>query len=132
MNTDRLLKLADRLDTVPPDRFDLDAWFQSFTEDECGTAACAVGWACTIPEFNAAGFRAEMSDDGYCLCPQYIPADTGPVYTSWAAVREFFGLTQPEADRLFFAGSYPLDSDPTPAEVAARIRGFVRQEGVTP
>jgi hypothetical protein len=42
MHTERLLKLADFLETVPPDKFDMNGWGR---EDDCGFAGCAIGWA---------------------------------------------------------------------------------------
>lgn len=61
MNKERLLKLADLLDTVPPEGWTFSTWARADNWSEPpiighrGTVACAAGWATTIPEFAAAG-----------------------------------------------------------------------------
>lgn len=54
----RLTKLADFMDSLPADRahgFDM----RTFREQtKCGTVACALGWATTIPSFRRAGMTA--------------------------------------------------------------------------
>lgn len=60
MNKERLLILADFLDTVPEDRFDMRRWADAgFSDGKCGTRACALGWACTILEFQQLGLYLE-------------------------------------------------------------------------
>lgn len=58
---DRLLKLADFLETVPEGRFDFGHWagedWRGAQDLSCGTSACAMGWAPSIPEFAALGLR---------------------------------------------------------------------------
>ena len=63
MRKDYLLMIVDRLKSVKPERFDLGNWagsnlipWQGRDDLSCGTIACAIGWATTIPEFRAAGF----------------------------------------------------------------------------
>lgn len=57
----RLLRLADFLDTLEPARFDFNRWVGlswGGKEDlSCGTTACGLGWATTIPEFRELGLR---------------------------------------------------------------------------
>jgi hypothetical protein len=106
MHKERLLRLADLLDIVPADQFNLSHW-------KCGTTACAVGWACTIPEFQAEGLHL---------------TDNDPVFgdfASWPAVRMFFELDKQDANHLFFVWDYPNRNRTTPAEVATRIRELV-------
>jgi hypothetical protein len=106
MNKKRLLKLADFLVTVPPERFDLEVW-------ACGAVACAVGWASEVPEFREAGFRLDQFD-----CPAFEGEE------DWEAVAAFFGVDYEQASRLFGKSSYwPHRSGPL--DVAARIRSFV-------
>lgn len=109
MNKERLTILADHLRTVDPEGFDLTDW-------RCGTVACAVGHACTIPEFQAAG----LGLSGYSGTPEY-----GSLL-SWAAVRVFFGLTFEQAHSLFDSGHYPDRTGPD--NVADSIDAFVRGE----
>lgn len=53
----RLLKLARFLDTLPPERFYFGRWASAVCIDDCGTTACAMGWATTIPAFRKLGLR---------------------------------------------------------------------------
>lgn len=125
----RLLVLAEWLETkVPPGRFSLKDWTadrDSIPTLECGTAACACGWAGIIPEFNALGFRLVQAPI-YPGCDKKVPA---PAYdredSGWPSVAAFFGLTHLNAEHLFSELSY--ESDPPPTEVAARIRSFVAE-----
>jgi hypothetical protein len=138
MKTERLLKLADFLDTVPNSRFNIWSWTSHASGEgdtstavkalgvarhHCGTTACAVGWACTIPEFKAAGlgFSAEKWGD----IPVYHDPDgiAAPKFY-WTAVTEFFGLDAGTATSLFTDEGYSVD-DPTPADVAAKIHRVV-------
>ena len=108
----RLLKLADRLDTVPNRKFDLACW-------ECSTAACAMGYACRMPAFNKAGLKFVNS----------VPTYKGR--TGFDAAREFFGLSkgdsvfQDEALALFSPTYNPLGLKATPKKVAKQIRQLV-------
>lgn len=120
----RLLRLlSDFLRTVPPDRFDLDYWAsaaggrRTFAPDACGTTACAIGWACTLPAFNAAGLRL----DG--VNPSYLDQD-GFERRGWAAADRVFGISRWETSHLFESSTYP-DEELTPAHVADRIDAFL-------
>jgi hypothetical protein len=104
MNTKRLLILAAFLETVPEHKFDLEDWRDTglerltsgeringdYTTDEkllnnsCGTTGCAIGWACTIPEFIEDGFTWDGSS------PLLTNSDT-KLY-EWFAVEEFFSI----------------------------------------
>jgi len=99
----RLMKLADFLDTVPRKHFDMNIYVEGIrTGDgeykidglinhECGTSACALGWACTMPEFRKAGLRLSGSM---------------PIYKNWdeqSAAKRFFGITEKEAETLFYS-----------------------------
>jgi hypothetical protein len=137
MNKERLLKLATFLDTVPGPKFDLTHWRSKpnrysnpalayevsdadLLDPECGTTACAVGWACTIPEFKAAGLS-------HSATPQYswtTAAGEELVSMGWNAVKRFFDLDGADADFLFMAHKYPVLLR-GPAVVAQRIRNLV-------
>jgi hypothetical protein len=134
VNKERLLKLADFLDTVHPNKFEISSWLNTgwrarggCTEAElldldCGTTACAVGWACTIPEFKAEG----LGFGGIVPMPTLQMPD-GKTLTSWEAVREFFGLTQPEALNLFDRGAYATGPYASATTVARKIRLLVER-----
>ena len=123
MNSKRLLKLADFLDTVPRKRFNLGLWqqygFKPKAESACGTVACAMGWACTIPSFKRAGLKAHK-DDRY------------PIFENqegFSAAAKFFDISFPQAERLFSSSGYGnrFNSDAvTPKKVAKAIRNFVK------
>lgn len=66
MNRENLQKLADHLDTVKPEAFDM-SWFAmdehgdglDLHQHDCGTAGCAVGYG------PAAGFPVTQDDIGW-------------------------------------------------------------------
>lgn len=155
MNTERLLILADALETrIPADRFDLRFWRESDTDtyvgptttDEalirgCGTSACAVGWACALPELQAQGLTWDVERgipifSGLSEETLKQSEDSGAkaYFIAWGSVREFFEIDRKTADYLFDLDAYQNDADfidPTPANVAARIRWLV-DGGVIP
>jgi hypothetical protein len=87
---------------------------------ECGFAACAAGWACTIPEFNRAGLRLESD---------YLEdTDFYPEFKSnkgFDALPNFFGIEVKEAYYFFYPDQYKT-ANPLPTTVAKRIRKFVK------
>ena len=113
MTQDRLLKLAAHLRTVAPETFDLADW-------SCGSAACAVGHACMMPEFEAEGLTLTR----YLLG---LAAPAFGQYSGWPAVRAFFCLTWDQAQELFAGHCYPAGLDGA-NHVADRIEEFVRGE----
>lgn len=125
----RLRLLADRLETVPPDQFDIDMWAgasprpepgKAPTVGDCGTVACAVGWATTVPELSRAGLRLAWC--GVSAYPVYGGLTDGP------AVAAFFGLSEQEEEQLFRGESYPPHREVTPLGVARRVRAFLAGE----
>lgn len=84
---------------------------------DCGFAACAVGWACSIPEFQEAGLKLVRDDDS-----------AYPVYEdnhSFDAVYRFFDVDWTTSNALFGASAYGQgDQVVNPSEVATRIRGY--------
>lgn len=128
----RLLKLADLLDTIPAERFYLGTWcgpdWAGAPDLSCGTTACALGWATTIPEFRKLGVR--MKREGINVGPGFAQARCpNPA----GVAKRLFGICD-TTDRgyedynyLFFPSAYPRDSRTKPREVAARIREFVSE-----
>lgn len=116
----RLLKLCtERLDTLPPGRYDHSTWvggdWGGKTDLSCGTTACAMGWATTIPSFRRLGLK---------LDPTYKIV-FGDICGGIAAAIELFHITQYEAERLFgYADCGKVK--PTARRVARRIRQFVK------
>jgi hypothetical protein len=108
MNKERLLKLADFLDALPPERFNYGSWvgddWKGMQDLSCGTTACALGWATTIPEI--------VGPTGLCLrrntLMPYVTLSQRPPAEGSHAFGEFeiaaghaFDLTPPEANWLF-------------------------------
>ena len=131
MNKERLLKLADFLETVPPKRFEMDRFFgwvgkaiwetNTFDdlESDCGTDGCALGWATTIPEFKKAGFKAVKGQGPDSL---WIEIQYGS-WTGFSAAEKFFGIDKRQCTNLF-GGRY--DNRKTkPTTVAKQIRRLV-------
>jgi hypothetical protein len=134
---DRLIRLADFIEKLPPERFDFSTWVGDEWEGKpdlsCGTTACAVGWASTMPEFRALGL--ELGPIGPHESMAY-PRLVGSKVRGWSGAIEacttVFGLTESEAAFLFVARNDPEDNendqlpeDATAKDVAARIRSFV-------
>jgi hypothetical protein len=133
----RLLKLAHFLDSVPRKKFDIgsfitvksdnlgedfsdeyDYWtVKALKNNECGTVACACGWAATIPSFRKAGYK--LNDFGTIMF-------NGE--KDWGAIEDFFGLEETESSYLFLGSSYPYDYKTTPKQVKQRILKFLKQK----
>ena len=120
----RLTKLANYMQALPKSadkHFDMNAWFwhndkhdhgfksgQPITRHDltlCGTTACAMGWAATIPAFNQAGLKVDQ----------------------WGSLSilpgRFFDITDFEAHRLFFDFGIK-----TPKEWARRCHQFIKDK----
>ena len=123
MKKGRLLKLAALLERVPARKFDMDVWGESkkpaYSEPQCATKACALGWATAIPEFHRAGLHLVAACHG-CTSAEVLYRDNG-----LNPGAEFFGLSEDEEHFLFYAGAE------TPKAKAREIREFVRT-GVIP
>lgn len=133
-NYEALLRVADILDTVKPERFNLSQWVEDRAEPQglfiralrkiglidpvCGTSACAIGYAASNKWFRGRGFRL-MSTDGRGFYPFYKG------YTGFSAVAIFFNIDHDSAWHLFHPESYQSS---TPKDVADRIRRFVSDE----
>jgi hypothetical protein len=123
IRTDRLLKLADFLETVPRKAFDISSWVSSkatMPEGErpgdCGFAGCAMGWAA-----HAKLFRGLTMERGYIID---YPAYRG--FDGFEAAMTLFSIGDSEATSLFDIGGYE-SRNPTPKTVAKRIRKFVAE-----
>ncbi len=123
----RLMRLADFLEkNVPPERFSLDAWSTGDLID-CGTAACACGWATEIPEFKEAGLWLDTSRVG----PPHAYVEGCIMFGELAdveAVEAFFEIDTKTVTFLFMRVSYDYWTPITPQLVAKRIRKYVENE----
>ena len=108
MNIVYLKLLEAKLRTVSQDQFDMNTWCGSAAhpwegkEDlSCGTVACALGHATTIPEFKALGLRLVIDD-----------ANSGMGFikygylTSYLAAAKLFDITVDQSMHLFSGVSY--------------------------
>ncbi len=137
---DRLLRLADFLDVLPAKRFDFGSWVGTSwgdTQDlSCGTTACALGWAATMPEFRALGLRlARAWCEDPCVAVGAVLDTDDAASISLNAAREVFGLTHDQANLLFIPGDADGDEETgrpnetaSPREVAEHIRQFVAEQ----
>jgi hypothetical protein len=160
VNAAALLKLADLLESLPPERFDYCMWAGSDWSPEsglsCGTTACALGWATTIPELGLELRRGEVLNCYVSRVGQvaHHPASEGPHSLECAA--DVFDVSLEEATFLFCADEIDprlgsrgddddqkydqeyLDGELSPSdeasakEVAVHIRRFVKSREGTP
>lgn len=132
MNVERLKLLADFLrNDVPQRNFNLGSWRsgRDMTDEAllahcCCTTACAVGWACAMPEFIAQGLYSRNGQPAYR--PLDTPEDVATVLFSWEATEMFFDLNYDQACALFSGDSYHEGAEPT--DVANRIELFTRDQ----
>jgi len=115
---ERLRTLYSIMFGVPSEKVNMSGWRFAATERDltkgCGTAACAVGWACSYPEFQAQGLSYGVS-----------PAFNG--LTSWDAVLEFFAVDAHVAAKLFQTTEVGLEAK---RGVLSRIRHLLLENGV--
>ena len=118
---ERLTILADFLENkVKPNYFDLGHWATpGFTEQKCGTTACAAGWATVA--FPGQGLKlVPRSLDMRILYKEY---------TNLVAVACFFDIDMTTGTYLFLNLYYPPGRNQK-KHVVARIRAIVKT-GVT-
>lgn len=124
----KLLNLiADFIEAVPKNKFNMDILGVHFsgmdgggndvytapTLHNCGTAGCALGWACSIPAVAAAGVGPAEVAEG----------------DQWEAAAVALGMRYVEAEVLFGPARR---GHRTPIEVAKNIRHFARTGRVPP
>lgn len=105
MNVERLRTLYAIIAGIPDERVDLENW-RNKNEFDCGTIACAVGWACSYPEFNKQGLTVAADH----ISPIFKTATQE--YYGWYAAENFFGLSASESRALFLKSpvQYYLDA----------------------
>lgn len=132
---DLLLKLADYLCKID-NQFDLDSWVgdENATHDfkkkllkgkpthathkTCGTTACAMGHAVSIPELYKEGLRLVDVGSGWI-----VPRHKG--LEGIEAAESLFGITERVAEDLFTPDGYEEDEVKDPKIVAKKIYEFV-------
>jgi len=117
---DRLLYLAQFLRTLPRKKFNYDNWvgwdWEGKPDLSCGTSACALGWATTLPRFRRLGLR--LNEKSFAV----VNVKTG-IKRSISVAMDTFFLTEEEANYLFI----PQDGEQYvfPKYVAEKFENFV-------
>lgn len=106
MRRDRLSKLADYLETLPEESFNMSTWW-------CGTAGCAMGHACDL--FAEDGLYLDVNSDF-----DRVPIHQGN--EGYGAAQSFFELSINDSFRLF-APTWYFDS--SKQSVVKRIRELI-------
>lgn len=124
----RLLKLAAFLERLPKERFNFGVYvgqdWKGAQDLSCGTVACAMGWAATMPAFRRLGLHIafnEVKRPVPCLRGSYMasPAEAGQV---------LFGLAYWDFSVLFHPdSSVGYGPNAGPKLVAKRIRKYVAE-----
>lgn len=137
----RLLKLAAFLRTIPRRRFNYNRWvgddWAGKPDLSCGTEACALGWAATIPAFRKLGLRLDMEQLTFYRQGRVVLGTIRKgrrVIEGTEAAERVFGLTHQEATYLFVPYTTlenQGESQATPKYVARKIERFVAT-GVVP
>jgi len=120
VRVDRLRKLADFLDKLPPAHFNFGvtrADVSVSAENTCGTVGCAIGWCPKVfPKL------CRVDNDGDVVI--------GPSGCYWGVGAELFNMTAYHARDLFTpdarspATGRALGRNATPKQVARRIRTY--------
>ena len=129
MNVERILKLADFLDTLPEQKFEMSSWNCIKYEDayitngnevvsnwviddekinlpfvdidNCGTACCIAGWTLAMKnDFKSYNVIDNALDQNY-----------SQKETTFHQAKEYLDLTDLEATRIFYIGSHTIWAD---------------------
>lgn len=113
----RLRLLAEFLLGLPKERFDLRQWWSDgFQPHECGTTACACGWACVIfPGLSRTNSQPSLTNE---------PLDCHLKY-GWWAMEKFFDLNEDWAYEFFLDSRYGVN--PAPSEVSDKIFSYLER-----
>ena len=123
MNRRRLERLAEFLETLKPKRGDTFDMAKFGHQRECGTVACALGWAALSPKFR--GLEGEWNNYGELEI-------THNAYSFFAAGAEYFGVSDDTSNPLFSDTEYDIATI-TQKTVARRVRQLLKlgEDGLT-
>ena len=102
--------------------FDLGTWSDAATPEialECGTSACAIGYAAIDPYFRGIGLHLELEPDKQWLVPVYNEKSL------FAAAAELFGINIHDANLLFSPDHYMPSNSQNPRAVLERVETYV-------
>lgn len=128
MFRDRIATLRDYLrDEVKDARFNLATWvgcesapWRGMQDLSCGTTACAMGWAATIPSFQALGLHLKvMFSNSKFGVIAYDGTD------HFQAAAKFMDLSSDDAEFLFNYKMYPDEVETTRLQVVNRLTDFL-------
>lgn len=122
----RLITLAQYAETKIPDaQFYMGHWVDTYTwkgkpDLSCGTSACLMGHATTIPEFQALGLRLNISGAPVMNNPN------GWAYSScYQTASHLFDISDDDSIELFSGARRQHEK---PKEAAARLRAYVSEK----
>jgi len=126
VRTDLLAALQRHLEkleaTIPRKRkrrFDMSTYYKRGTKS-CGTAACALGEACFVPELRRAGLRLCRAS-GTFMVPEFKNA------IGYAAAMDLFDISFGDAMDLFNPDHYTALQNIKPKHVAVRIAKLIEK-----
>lgn len=117
--------VVEVLERIPDGVFKMTDWF---TQNDCGTQACAIGHCAMTPLFNAWGLTLVEQDDYFNPC---YTCEDGYCTYSFSAVQDFFLINYDLARYLFNPSRY--DDIYSIVEVKTRIQSVIEglREGET-
>lgn len=122
---EKMRQLADFLETVPPEDFDLDGWVQRSGDPSsvffglikrrsaCGFAGCAMGWAAYTEFFPGLRLTRDKKDIAYAG------------FTGYDAIKALLGINENQGYFLFSPNMYCDEAQP--GHVARRLRLFAER-----
>lgn len=149
LNVKRLEKLANFLDDLPRNKFNIETWYitppkkyeknyikvQGFRLYEskrasCDTVACALGWAAMIPSFHKAGLKSFTETYTDYTVIAYKPKNKRCQGVNNKAAMKFFGLSKDQCYNLFYVSGYnkkEIYRKVTPKMVSKKIREIIKE-----
>lgn len=128
----RLMKLVELLKTVPRKQFNYWKWaghdWKGKADLSCGTQACALGWATTIPSLRRLGLRLHRP---FRASNPFVQLKGAPRLSPYEVAQTLFGLNANQAHYLFTAVSSGEEDDATPKQVAKKLEKFVASRSAT-
>lgn len=138
----RITKLADFMESLPEEaaqHFDMETWFRHGGENHdhglkrgceitskhlslCGTTACALGWAATVPAFRKAGLAMKFRENSSGVSVVY-KGKNETHYQVFEIATEFFDIDHGEALYLFRDVLAR-----TPKQWARKARAFLKRQ----
>lgn len=130
---DRLEKLYTFLGTVKPTKFYFGNWASTNGDPDtkldvnvCGTTACALGWAGSMPEFRKRGLKLVWDKEWQEGEVWFTDSDGDRAYGEDAGAK-FFGLTDKEAWYLFIPDTVHEEDMPL-NRYRQRLRTFINRK----